>query len=45
MGLAVIDRLPKAYPQAVAGVKDSSADWKNTAAMIAQFAPGAVQVG
>lgn len=39
MGLAVIDRLLKAYPQAMAGVKDSSGDWKNTAAMIEQFTP------
>jgi 4-hydroxy-tetrahydrodipicolinate synthase len=39
ISLAVIDRLLKAYPGVVAGVKDSSGDWKNTAAMIEQFQP------
>jgi 4-hydroxy-tetrahydrodipicolinate synthase len=39
ISLAVIDRLLKAYPRAIAGVKDSSGDWKNTAAMIEQFKP------
>ena len=39
ISLAVIDRLLKAYPRAIAGVKDSSGDWKNTSAMIEQFQP------
>jgi 4-hydroxy-tetrahydrodipicolinate synthase len=39
ISLAVIDRLLKAYPGTIAGVKDSSGDWKNTAAMIEQFQP------
>ncbi|WP_427912969.1 dihydrodipicolinate synthase family protein [Ramlibacter sp. MMS24-I3-19] len=39
ISLPVIDRLLKAYPGVVAGVKDSSGDWKNTAAMIEQFTP------
>jgi 4-hydroxy-tetrahydrodipicolinate synthase len=37
--LTLIERLLTAYPQAIAGVKDSSGDWKNTAAMIEQFQP------
>ena len=29
----------KAYPGAIAGVKDSSGDWNNTKAMLERFAP------
>jgi 4-hydroxy-tetrahydrodipicolinate synthase len=36
--LGLIERLLKAYPKAVAGVKDSSGDWNNTKAMIDAFA-------
>ena len=36
--LALIERLLKAYPKSVAGVKDSSGDWNNTKAMIDAFA-------
>lgn len=36
--LGLIERLLKAYPRAVAGVKDSSGDWNNTKAMIDAFA-------
>ena len=36
--LALIERLLKAYPKAVAGVKDSSGDWNNTKAMLDAFA-------
>jgi 4-hydroxy-tetrahydrodipicolinate synthase len=39
ISLAVIDRLLKAYPRAIAGIKDSSGDWKNTQAMLEQFQP------
>jgi len=39
ISLAVIDRLLKAYPGVIAGVKDSSGDWNNTKAMIEQFKP------
>lgn len=39
ISLALIERLLKAYPKAIAGVKDSSGDWKNTAAMLERFAP------
>jgi len=35
--LALIERLLKAYPQAVAGAKDSSGDWSNTRAMLDAF--------
>ena len=37
--LGLIDRLLKAYPGIVAGVKDSSGDWNNTKAMLDAF-PG-----
>ena len=37
--LTLIERLLKAYPKAIAGVKDSSGDWKNTAAMLERFQP------
>jgi len=39
ISLNLIDRLLKAYPGAIAGVKDSSGDWNNTAAMLKQFQP------
>jgi 4-hydroxy-tetrahydrodipicolinate synthase len=39
ISLALIERLLKAYPGTVAGVKDSSGDWANTKAMLEQFAP------
>jgi len=39
ISLALIERLLKAYPTAVAGVKDSSGDWSNTRAMLDAF-PG-----
>jgi 4-hydroxy-tetrahydrodipicolinate synthase len=35
--LSLIERLLKAYPGTVAGVKDSSGDWANTKAMIDAF--------
>ena len=37
--LNLIERLLKAYPTAIAGVKDSSGDWTNTEAMLKQFQP------
>jgi 4-hydroxy-tetrahydrodipicolinate synthase len=37
--LTLIERLLKAYPTVVAGVKDSSGDWANTQAMLEQFQP------
>ncbi|MDH4247377.1 MAG: dihydrodipicolinate synthase family protein [Deltaproteobacteria bacterium] len=39
ISLGLIERLLKAYPKAVAGVKDSSGDWANTEAMLKAF-PG-----
>ena len=38
LSLALIERLLKAYPQAVAGIKDSSGDWNNTKALLDAFA-------
>jgi 4-hydroxy-tetrahydrodipicolinate synthase len=38
LSLALIERLLKAYPEAIAGVKDSSGDWNNTKAMLDAFA-------
>jgi 4-hydroxy-tetrahydrodipicolinate synthase len=39
ISLNLIERLLKAYPGAIAGVKDSSGDWSNTEAMLKQFQP------
>ncbi|MEJ5990444.1 dihydrodipicolinate synthase family protein [Ramlibacter sp. PS3R-8] len=39
ISLALIERLLKAYPGAIAGIKDSSGDWSNTEAMLKQFQP------
>lgn len=36
---ALIERLLKAYPGTIAGVKDSSGDWANTEGMLKQFQP------
>ena len=36
--LGLIERLLKAYPRTVAGVKDSSGDWSNTKGMLDTFA-------
>ena len=44
ISLALIERLLKAYPQTVAGVKDSSGDWSNTKAMLDAFAAGGFDV-
>ncbi len=37
LSLALIERLIKAYPGTIAGIKDSSGDWNNTDAMLKQF--------
>jgi 4-hydroxy-tetrahydrodipicolinate synthase len=37
--LDLVDRLIKAYPQTVVGLKDSSGNWSNTAALLERF-PG-----
>jgi 4-hydroxy-tetrahydrodipicolinate synthase len=36
LSLELIDRLVKAYPKTIAGIKDSSGDWKNTKAYNSQ---------
>ncbi len=38
IGIALIERLLKAYPRNIAGIKDSSGDWNNTKAMLDAFA-------
>ena len=42
--LNLIERLLKAYPRTVAGVKDSSGDWANTKAMLDAFATSGFDV-
>jgi 4-hydroxy-tetrahydrodipicolinate synthase len=42
--LGLIERLLRAYPKTVAGVKDSSGDWNNTKAMIDGFAKQGFEV-
>jgi 4-hydroxy-tetrahydrodipicolinate synthase len=37
--LTLIERLLKAYPGTIAGVKDSSGNWNNTQAMLERFQP------
>jgi 4-hydroxy-tetrahydrodipicolinate synthase len=44
ISLALIERLLAKYPGIVAGVKDSSGDWKNTKAMLDQFAKSGFDV-
>ena len=39
ISLSLIERLLKAYPTAIAGIKDSSGDWSNTEAMLKRFQP------
>jgi 4-hydroxy-tetrahydrodipicolinate synthase len=43
--LTLIERLLKDYPDSVVGIKDSSGDWDNTAAMLKQFPDFAVFAG
>jgi 4-hydroxy-tetrahydrodipicolinate synthase len=38
IGLGLIERLLKAYPGTIAGIKDSSGDWSNTKGMLDAFA-------
>lgn len=37
VGLDLIERLLKAYPGTIAGIKDSSGDWENTKAILGRF--------
>jgi 4-hydroxy-tetrahydrodipicolinate synthase len=39
ISLSLIERLLKAYPGTIAGIKDSSGDWNNMRAMLEQFGP------
>lgn len=39
ISLDLIERLLKAYPSAIAGIKDSSGEWDNTNAMLERFQP------
>lgn len=39
ISLSLIERLLKAYPGVIAGIKDSSGDWDNTKAMLERFQP------
>jgi 4-hydroxy-tetrahydrodipicolinate synthase len=42
--LSLIERLLKAYPDSVAGLKDSSGDWNNTKAVLGAFAASGFDV-
>jgi 4-hydroxy-tetrahydrodipicolinate synthase len=42
--LGLIERLLRAYPGSIAGIKDSSGDWSNTRAVLDAFAPGGFDV-
>lgn len=44
ISLALIERLLKAYPTLIAGVKDSSGDWAHTQAMLREFQPAGFDV-
>ncbi|MGE3536127.1 MAG: dihydrodipicolinate synthase family protein, partial [Candidatus Tectimicrobiota bacterium] len=44
ISLALIERLLKAYPGTIAGVKDSSGNWQNTKAMLDAFAASGFDV-
>jgi 4-hydroxy-tetrahydrodipicolinate synthase len=44
ISLGLIERLLKAYPGVIAGIKDSSGDWNNTRAVLEQFAASGFDV-
>jgi len=44
ISLSLIERLLKDFPKTIAGVKDSSGDWSNTAAMLKEFQPAGFDV-
>ncbi|KXU85845.1 dihydrodipicolinate synthase family protein [Caballeronia megalochromosomata] len=44
LSLSLIERLLKAYPGAIAGIKDSSGDWSNTSALIDAFSSSGFEV-
>jgi len=44
ISMKLIERLLKAYPSTIAGIKDSSGDWSNTEAMLREFQPAGFDV-
>jgi 4-hydroxy-tetrahydrodipicolinate synthase len=44
LSLALIERLLKAYPATIAGIKDSSGQWNNTQALLERFQPRGFEV-
>jgi len=44
ISISLVARLLKRYPQTVAGIKDSSGDWNNTAALLDAFASTGFEV-
>ena len=44
ISLDLIERLLKAYPGIIAGIKDSSGNWENTAAMLERYQPDGFDV-
>ena len=44
MSLALLERLIKAYPNTIAGMKDTSGDWSYTEMVLKQFAPQGFRV-
>ncbi|WP_198969423.1 dihydrodipicolinate synthase family protein [Xylophilus sp. ASV27] len=44
ISLGLVERLLRAYPHTVAGIKDSSGDWSNTEALLREFQPGGFDV-
>jgi len=45
LSVALVGRLRKAFPEIIAGVKDSSGDWSNTEALLQRHADLAILVG
>lgn len=44
ISFSLIERLLKAYPDTIAGIKDSSGDWSNTEGMLREFQPDGFDV-
>lgn len=44
ISFALIDRLMRRFPGTIAGIKDSSGDWANTAELLAEFQPRGLDV-
>lgn len=39
ISISLIERLLRAFPKQIAGIKDSSGDWQNTLALLEKFQP------